>query len=100
MKCAYDNGYGPIDRWVSFRNDDRSYRVIYPEADAVPIQFFKVDGKPNVYKMKQLWHNNVYWISHSDNGTWIYGRYNNEADAVPVLFTKHDNNFSFSSPGE
>ena len=100
MRNVFDSGQGPHDKWVSFRNDDRAWRAVYSEEDAVPLKFFKVDGKPNVYKLKQLWANNVYWVSHSNDGTWLYGRYDEEKDAMPIYFEKLDNNGSFSSPGE
>ena len=92
MKNVFDDGMGPEDKWVSFTDAHLRYRAVYSEEDAVPIKFYKVVGKPNVYNLKQMWRNKVYWISHSDNGTWIYGRYDRKSDAMPVYFEKLDHN--------
>ena len=65
----------------------------------MPIKFYKVEGMPHVYKLKQMWPDTVKWISH-DSEAWIYGWYDNEEDAAPIYFEKRNNNWSFSSPGE
>merc|ERR1712032_612836 len=101
MKNVFDDGNGPENKWVSFDYNNLLYSATYDkEEDAVPIKFYKVEGKPHVYRLKQLWKDNVYWISHSDNGTWIYGRYSRFKDAMLVYFEKRDHNTSFSSIGE
>ena len=53
MKVVYDEGNGPMDKFVSFQTLTLAYRCTYDEEDAVPIKFFKVEGKPNTYTLQQ-----------------------------------------------
>jgi hypothetical protein len=32
------------------------------------------------------------WLSFSNDGKWIYTRYDNQADALPIKFKKHTEN--------
>ena len=100
LKNVHDNGRGPENTWISFRDSDLAYRSIYDENDGVTWRFYMVEGKPNVYKVKQYWKNKVYWVSLADDGAWIYGRYSNEADAMPIYFEKCAHNLSQTFTGE
>ena len=101
MKNVYDYGEGPIDQFVSFRESDLALSATYDENDAVPIKFYKVEGKPHTYKLQSVWPGaEVKWISYSGMGTWLYAWYDEESDAAPIYFKKKKNNWSKSSPGE
>ena len=100
LKNVYDNGSGPENKWISFRDDDLCYRATYEEKDAVPWKFYKVRDKPHVYTIKQMWPDKTYWVSIANNGQWIYGRYTTASDAMPIYFEQLSHNESRTFEGE
>ena len=92
------NQYPGYDyKFVSFRTKDLAMRVIYEQHDAMPIQFVSVEGKPNTYHLLNKYKDGSeadraydQWISFANDGKWLFCRYREKTDAMPVLIEHVD----------
>ena len=57
LKNVFDSGSGPHNKWLSFTDAHLRYRAVYKEEDAAPWKFYKIEGRPNIYKVKQMYPN-------------------------------------------
>mmetsp|Transcript_99050 Transcript_99050/g.171677 ORF Transcript_99050/g.171677 Transcript_99050/m.171677 type:complete len:518 (+) Transcript_99050:80-1633(+) len=71
-------------KWISFRNMDKILRGGYERSSAMRVKLFQVPDQVNTYNMKCSSHGNDHWISFSWKGNWLYARYTNLSDAMPV----------------
>ena len=87
------NQYPGYDyKFVSFRTEDLAMRAVYEHHDAMPVQFVAVEGKPNTYHLLNKYKDGSeadraydQWISFANDGKWLYCRYPQKNDAMPVL---------------
>eukprot|EP00957_Ditylum_brightwellii_P159589 12148273-Ditylum_brightwellii.AAC.1 len=42
--------------------------------------------EPFIFKLMNMWPNENKWISFSNDGSYLYARYENESDAMPIKF--------------
>ena len=89
------NRYGGDDegKWVSCTDLEQKLRVWCDDkSEAIPVRLVKYDERgatPNTYYLKNVWaedEDKQKWVSFSNDGTWLYARYDRKGDAMPIEF--------------
>lgn len=89
----------PLNTYFGIQND-LSMTADYYEANAMVLKLKAVKGRKDHYVMRHFVQGKKkLWVSFSDDGKWLYARYNSESDAMITFFLKCSNNPSGSSPG-
>lgn len=79
------NVYHGQSGYISFTAVEKRLRAIYSDFDAMPVEFVPT-GEPYTYKLRNRWPGENYWISFSEDGTWLYAMYADESEAMPIKF--------------
>ena len=97
---VFDNGGGPENKFVSFRNDNLLLRAIYNKDDGMPIKLVACPGMPDTYYLWNNWPGQNKWISFANDGKWLFARYSEKSDALPIKFKKYseNNNGTYQGP--
>lgn len=80
-----ENTYPHTSGYIGFTNPARGLRAIYSFEDAMPVELVSA-GEPSTYKLYNRWPGENKWISFSNDGTWLYARYEEESDAMTIKF--------------
>merc|ERR1712048_408586 len=54
------------DSWVSFTPKLKFLQCIDSESDAMPLEFEKVEERPNTYLLRNVWPEEYWWVSFTD----------------------------------
>lgn len=75
------------DSWISFTPKLKFLQSSGSESEAMPLEFEKVEDRPNTYLLRNVWPEEYKWVSFTDEHKWLRAIYHRR-DAMPVMMEK------------